>query len=195
MNPAESYELLRTLTCPVVAITCRRGEKLNGMISDNAIRASIVPDIPRVAAFVHKFNFSHDLIFGTGRFVLHLLHTGQFDIVHKLGFFSGRDRDKLADIPHRLGANGCPVLEDCYAAFECDVINVMDTGSSTCFLGEATAVHRGPGVEPMTSAYMRAHIPPAWVTEYAAHLERAQQEARAASRDVRAVVWRGLRPR
>lgn len=195
MDPTDTYELLRNLTCPVVAITCRRGDKLNGMISDNAIRASIVPDIPRVAAFIHKFNYSHDMIFETGRFNLHILHAGQFDVIHTLGFFSGRDRDKLTGIPHHLGAGGCPVLEDCYASFECELINVMDTGSSTCFLGEATAVHRGPGAEVMTSAYMRAHMPPEWGEPYVAHLAEAQAEARAASRNIRAVIWRDLRPR
>lgn len=192
MDPNDSYELLRNLTSPVVAITSRRGDKLNGMISDGAVRASIVPDIPRAAVFIHKVNYSHDLIFETGRFGLHILHDGQFEVIHKLGFFSGRDHDKLADIPHRLGQLGLPVLEDCYAAFECDVINVMDTGASTCFLGEAKAVHRGPGQRPMTPAYMREHMPESWTDAYVRNLGWAQSWARGKSRDVRAVVWRGL---
>jgi flavin reductase (DIM6/NTAB) family NADH-FMN oxidoreductase RutF len=192
MNPTETYELLRALTSPVVAITSRRGEKSNAMISDGAIRASIVPEIPRLAVFVHKFNFSHDLIFETGCFGVHVLHKGQMDLVHRFGFVSGRDRDKLAGLPHRLGETGSPILDDCYAWFDCRVINVMDTGSSTCFLGEAAAVGRGPGLEVMTPAYMRAAMPEAWKEEYLGNLARAQDVARRASRTVRAVVWKGL---
>src|SRR2546427_5718024 len=99
MQPDQVYQLLRSLTSPVVAITSERGGKRNGMISDSAVRASIVPAIPRLSVYVHKFNFSHDLIFETGRFVLHLLRTDQFELIHALGFVSGRTRDKLAAIP------------------------------------------------------------------------------------------------
>ena len=192
MKPDETYELLRNLTSPVVAITSRRGEKSNGMISDGAIRASIVPDIPRVAVFIHKFNLSHDLIFETGAFALHILHQEQIDLVIKLGFVSGRDRDKLADVPHRAGSTGAPILEDCYAWFDCLVINVMDTGSSTCFLGEAEGVGRGPGREVMESAYLRAKMPEEWKNAYLQNLGTAQAAARAASRNIRALHWKGL---
>ena len=77
MHPDDIYQLLRTLTSPVVAITSERGGKANGMISDSAVRASIVPTIPRISVYVHKFNLSHDMIFETGRFVLHLLRQDQ----------------------------------------------------------------------------------------------------------------------
>src|SRR5581483_10673000 len=113
MRPDQVYELLRNFTSPIVAVTAERGGKRNGMILDSAVRASIVPTLPRLSVYVHKFNYSHDMIFETGR-----------------------DGDKLAGIPHRLGVLGAPVLDDCYAHFECRVANVMDTGSSTCFLGD-----------------------------------------------------------
>src|SRR2546430_911262 len=143
MRPDETYQLLRNLTSPIVAITSERGGKRNGMISDSAVRASIVPAIPRVSVYIHKFNLSHDLIFDTGRFAMHLLRDDQFDLVHRLGFTSGRARDKLADVPHHLGTLSVPVLDECYAHLECRIANVMDTGSSTCFLGDVVAVGYG----------------------------------------------------
>jgi flavin reductase (DIM6/NTAB) family NADH-FMN oxidoreductase RutF len=197
MPPDQVYQLLRHLTSPVVAITSERGGKRNGMISDSAVRASIVPSIPRLSVYVHKFNFSHDLIFETGRFVLHLLRTDQFDLIHRLGFASGRTRDKLADVPHTIGKLGAPVLDDCYAHFECRVANVMDTGSSTCFLGDVLAVGFGRAPEPkgevMTAAYFRANMPETWRREYEEQLAAAQQYAEQRSRDIRAVIWRGLK--
>ena len=69
------------------------------MISDSAVRASISPNVPRLSVYIHKWHFSHDMIWNSGRFALHLLHRGQLDLVHRLGFVSGRDRDKLADDP------------------------------------------------------------------------------------------------
>jgi len=197
LQPDQIYQLLRNLTSPVVAITSERAGKRNGMISDSAVRASIAPTVPRLSVYIHKFNYSHDLIFETGRFVLHLLRDDQFDLIHRLGFASGRTRDKLADVPHRLGTLGVPVLDACHAHFECRVANVMDTGSSTCFLGDVTAVGYGAADAPrggavMTAAHFRAHMPAAWRAEYEALLGAAQAYAAERSRDIRAVVWKGL---
>ena len=196
MGPDQVYQLLRNLTSPVVAITAERQGKRNGMIVDSAVRASIVPAIPRVSVYIHKFNYSHDMIFDTGRFVLHLLRDDQFELIHRLGFESGRARDKLAGVPHRLGELGAPVLDECYAHFECRVVNVMDTGSSTCFLGDVVAVGHGKASGPtgavMTAAYFRAHIPAKWRPEYEAHLAAAQRFAEDRSRDIKPLVWRGL---
>src|SRR5258705_13775490 len=99
LEPDLTYQLLRNLTSPVVAITSKRGNKENGMISDAAVRASIAPTVPRVSVYIHKFNYSHDMVFETGPFAMHLLHTQQFDIVRRLGFFSGKDQYKLAGPP------------------------------------------------------------------------------------------------
>lgn len=197
LQPDQVYQLLRNLTSPVVAITSERDGKRNGMIADSAIRASIVPAIPRISVYIHKFNFSHDLIFDTGRLVLHLLRDDQFQLIHQLGFTSGRTRDKLADVPHRSGLLGVPVLDECYAHFECRVVNVMDTGSSTCFLGDVVEVGHGAAAAArgtvMTAAHFRAHMPAEWRADYEALLRTAQQFAAERSRDIRSVTWRGLK--
>jgi flavin reductase (DIM6/NTAB) family NADH-FMN oxidoreductase RutF len=198
LQPDLTYQLLRNLTSPVVAVTSERRGKENGMISDAAVRASIVPSVPRLSVYIHKFNYSHDMIFETGRFGLHLLHTKQLDIVRRLGFFSGRDQDKLAGIPHHRGTLGVPVLDECFAHFECTVANVMDTGSSTLFLGDVVAVGRGAaaggGLEPqgelLTATYFRNTMPAEWRLEYEAKLADAQQVAAEMSRTIKPVVWK-----
>jgi flavin reductase (DIM6/NTAB) family NADH-FMN oxidoreductase RutF len=177
LEPGPTYQLLRNLTSPVVAITSARKGKENGMISDAAVRASIVPSVPRVSVYIHKFNYSHDMIFETGRFGLHLLHTKQFDVVRRLGFFSGRDQDKLAGIPHHTGETGVPVLDDCFAHFECRVATVMDAGSSTLFLGDVVAAGLEPRGELLTATYFRSNMPAAWRAEYEAKLGEAQELA------------------
>ena len=196
LQPDPTYQLLRNLTSPVVAITSERNGKRNGMISDAAVRASIVPAVPRVSVYIHKFNYSHDMIYETGRFALHLLHTKQLDIVRRLGFASGRDQDKLAGIPHHTGKTGLPVLDECFAHFECEVANVMDTGSSTLFLGDVVAVGCGAmaGLEPkgelMTATYFRSNMPAAWRIEYEVKLAEAQRMGVELSRNIKPVVWK-----
>jgi flavin reductase (DIM6/NTAB) family NADH-FMN oxidoreductase RutF len=178
MNPAESYELLRNLTTPVVAITSARNGKRNGMISDGAVRCSIVPDVPRVLAQINAFHLTHEIVSETGRFALHLLHAGQVDLVTTLGFASGRDADKLAGVPHRIGATGCPILDDCYAWFDCTVINRMDTGIATLFLGQVMDVGRGRGEAVLTPAHLRSVLPAEYRDRYVRHLGEAQDRAR-----------------
>jgi flavin reductase (DIM6/NTAB) family NADH-FMN oxidoreductase RutF len=106
---------------------------------------------------------------------------------------SGRTRDKLVEVPHRMGRLGAPVLDDCYAHFECRVVNVMDTGSSTCFLGDVMDVGYGaasrPQGEVMTAGYFRANMPAPWRKDYEAHLVAAQRFAEERSGDIRPVVW------
>jgi len=191
LQPDLTYQLLRNLTSPVIALTSERKGKENGMISDAAVRASIVPTVPRLSVYIHKFNYSHDMVYETGRFALHLLHTKQFDVVRRLGFVSGRDTDKLDGLPHHRGVLGVPVLDQCFAHFECQVVNVMDTGSSTLFLGDVIAVGRGAaeGLEPhgelLTATYFRSNMPAEWRIEYEAKLKEAQQVAQEMSRTIK----------
>ena len=181
-DPDETYQLLRNLTSPVVAVTSAAGGERNGMIADSAVRASLAPRHPRVGLFVHRFNHSHGLIRRAGAFVLHLLRDDQWELVHRLGFASGRDGDKLAGLAQREGVAGCPVLQDCFAAFECRVANRMDAGASTFFLGDVVAVGRGTGGRIMTAAHFRTNLPAAWRPEYEANLRRAQAYAEAHAR-------------
>jgi len=178
MEPARTYDLLRHLTTPVVAITSACNEKRNGMISDGAVRLSIVPDIPRLLVQINKVHLTHEIVSETGRFALHLLHRDQLDVVTALGFASGRERDKMAAVPHHLGATGCPILDDCYAWFDCTVINRMDAGMSTCFLGQALDVGRGRGETVLDPAHLRAVLPPELRARYEANLAVAQDQAR-----------------
>src|SRR6266540_4322602 len=96
LQPDQIYQLLRNLTSPVVAITSERGGKRNAMIADSAVRASIVPTIPRVSVYIHKFNYSHDLIFETGRFFLQMIRDAQSSPIYPFATVFGRGHGKRA---------------------------------------------------------------------------------------------------
>ncbi len=192
MLTTDSYELLRQLASPIVAVTSAHAGRTNGMILDSAIRASISPEHPRLSVYIHKWHLSHDLVGASGRFGAHLLHQGQFDLVHHLGFRTGRRvPDKLGTVPHRIGETGVPVLADCHAAFECRVLNTMDAGPSTLFLGEVVATHRGVDGAVLTAEHFRANLPEAWREEFLTNYREAQERIRdlADVEDVRR--WRG----
>lgn len=174
MQTNPTYELLRQFASPVIAITSAWQGRTNGMISDSAVRASISPSVPRLSVYIHKWHLSHDLIWNSGRLCIHLLNQTNLDLVHQLGFISGRDRDKLATVPHHAGSTGLPVIDGTHAAFELEVVNTMDTGYATQFLGDVKASERLLAGEIMTAPWFRANLPEAWQPAWRENYRQAQ---------------------
>lgn len=189
---SEHYERLRTLVSPVVAVTTARDSELNGLIVNSALRASLSPEKMRLSIIVHKFNHSHDMIFDSGIFTAHILRSDQMDVVLRLGCASGRDGSKMKGLAYHLGKTGAPVLQGCYSYYECRVVNVMDTGGSTIFLGAVDSAGGSGAGEVMTAAHVRTGIPASYDAQYRADLERGQQFATEMADKMRPIVWRGL---
>lgn len=186
------YSLLRNLTSPVVAITTSAAGKRNGCIVNSAQRASLVPSIQRVSIYISKTNFSHDLVYTSGVFALHFLRTDQFELIFQLGFQSGRDVDKLTGLQLLEGKTGCPLLIDCIAGVECRVVNAMDTGASTFFLGEIVNVIEGKAGPVMSSEYFRDQLSAERKWQYENNLRAAQAQLEEMTRAIDPQkVWPG----
>ena len=186
------YTLLRHLTLPVIAMTTSSAGRGNGMIANSAQRASLVPTQPRISMYVSKINFSHDMVWRSGVFTVHLLTTEQWDLLRRLGLRSGRDGDKLAGLEVLRGETGCPVLADCRASFECRVVNAMDAGGATFFLGDVVAVREpAPAAAVLTSDYFRANLPDDIRRGYEAGLEEAQRRLEPLSGRISREPWPG----
>lgn len=186
------YPLLRHLTLPIVAVTTSAAGRRNGFIVNSAQRASLVPSIARISLYVSKPNVSHDLVYRGGVFGIHLLRTDQWDVIEALGTRSARDvPDKLGDFDTRAGVTGCPMLTDVIAAFECRVVNAMDAGAATFFLGEVVDVMEGESGPVMTSTYFREHAPAALKQKYEQGLAYAQQILEPLSHTIDRKSWPG----
>ncbi len=152
------YPQLRHLTLPVVALTSAANGRTNGMISNSAQRASLVPSYPRISVYVSKTNFTHDLVMSSGVVGIHLLRVDQWDLIWHLGLQSGRDVDKLSTLATHTRTTGVPLLDDSLVAYDCRVINTMDAGASTFFLLEIVDAHNGAAGDVMTSSYFRDNM-------------------------------------
>jgi len=196
VDDSQAYEILRNLSSPIVALTCRKGATTNGMIANSAVRASIVPGGQRVALYVFKRHLTHRILAETGRFVLHLLSREQWDEVRALGFQSGRDAEKLEGLVHRESEEtGLPILTRSYAWMECRVANVMDAGASTFFMGDVARIDRGTGREVMDSEFFRENMPEDWREPYRKNLEAVQEWAAANEPALDDRPWRELQER
>lgn len=186
------YPLLRHLTLPVVAVTAAAGGKTNGMISNSAQRASLVPHMPRISLYISKTNYTHDLVMSSGIAGIHLLRTDQFALVYHLGLQSGRDVDKLSSLSVSSLSTGVPLLTDCLVAWDCRVLNIMDAGAATFFLLDVVDARRGTDGDVMTSTYFRDHMEPARKVEYETRLMDAMKYLEPMSRAVDATkCWNG----
>lgn len=191
-RPDETYQLLRHLTLPVAAITTSARGRRNGLIVNSAQRASLVPSCARISLYISKPNVSHDLIHASGVFGVHLIRSDQWELIRALGLRSARDvEDKLAGLDVRTGVSGCPMLTDVIAAFECCVVNAMDAGGATFFLGDVVDVRRGTPGDVMTSAHFREHAPADLLREYESRLKYAQQILEPISHEIRPEAWPG----
>jgi flavin reductase (DIM6/NTAB) family NADH-FMN oxidoreductase RutF len=104
-----------------------------------------VPELPRVLVGLAKRHHTRDLVEAAGAFALHLLGEGQLEWVWRFGLASGRDVDKLADVPAREGVTGAPVVTEAPAYCECRVEARWDSGDRTVYLAEVVA---GAAVRP-----------------------------------------------
>ena len=177
-DPAPAARALSHFWTPLVAVTSAHAGVRSGQIAGSVHGASIVPQRPRLTAALWKRNFTHDLVRDSGVFAVHLLRDDQDELVYRLGLRSGRDGDKLDGLSLRKGATGCPVLEDCLAWYECRVLNTMDGGDMTVFLGEVVAMAGQEGV-PLWWRDLRGRMPPehtaAWERKIAADIADSLQ--------------------
>jgi len=158
---------------PVVAITSSWQDKVNAQIAVTVITASIVHTVPRLVVGIWKGNYTHEFIINSKSLTIHLLRKDQLDLVRNFGFYTGRDRKKLDNIPFKIGVTGSPILDDVHSYAECQVINTMDAGDMTAFLVDVVDGGIISGGEWMTLDYFYYAAPQEWIAEYGEKLTRS----------------------
>ncbi len=154
------------LWSPVAAVTCHWQGETNAQIAVSLSAASIVPSQPRVLVQIYKDNHSWRLIRESRAFAANFLRPSRLDLLRRFGFLSGRDTDKLAGVSFRPGKTGSPILQDCWGYLDCRVVNIMDGGDMTCFLGEVVDGQTLSDGEPMYWRTARREMPSQWNDEW-----------------------------
>jgi len=118
-------------------ITSGTGARTNGMTAAWVTRVSHVP--PLIAVSVGHSRYTRQIIDDAGAFCVNVLSSSQLEIGKRFGFVSGKNEDKLEGIRHEMGELGCPILEGVAAHMECKVIDALDAGDHTVYIGEVIA--------------------------------------------------------
>ncbi|AEG59464.1 flavin reductase [Desulforamulus ruminis] len=141
---------LRQISYGLYVISSRKDGRFNGQCANSVFQVTSEP--VQLAVGINKNNLTHEYIMDSRVFVVSVLNPKGLDLVKRFGFQSGRKVDKFADTPFDLGEVEVPLLRDCLANLECRVVNTLDVGTHTLFVGEVVCAKERAAGEPMTYA-------------------------------------------
>jgi flavin reductase (DIM6/NTAB) family NADH-FMN oxidoreductase RutF len=104
---------------------------------------------------INKQNLTHEYIQESKVFIASILSKETpMEFIGNFGFKSGREVDKFKDTDYKVGVTGAPVvLENIIGYLEAKVINAIDAGTHTVFIGRVVDAEIIKDDEPMTYAY------------------------------------------
>jgi flavin reductase (DIM6/NTAB) family NADH-FMN oxidoreductase RutF len=104
----------------------------------------------RILICVGKQSATREWILASQAFGLSVLTREQIDVARTFGRRSSRHTDKFAAIGCHAAVTGSPLLDECAAAFDCQVVDVYDHGSQKLIVGQIVAAERRTEVyEPL----------------------------------------------
>jgi flavin reductase (DIM6/NTAB) family NADH-FMN oxidoreductase RutF len=116
-----------------------RGKKLNGQIANTLFQITSEP--PTVAVSINKSNLTNELIKVNRVFSASVLgQVAPLPFIGGFGFKSGRDVDKTKGVNYKVVQTGAPVFLDNVTAYlEAEVVQDVDVGTHTIFIGKVVA--------------------------------------------------------
>jgi len=117
-------------------VSSNKGDALNGQIANTLFQITSEP--VTIAVSINKGNLTHEFIESSGRFSASVLaQSAPLSFIGNFGFKSGRDGDKFNGVKIKKLASGCPVaLDHAIGYIEAEVINKIDCGTHTLFIGK-----------------------------------------------------------
>lgn len=124
--------------------------KFNGQICNTMFQ--VTSDPVTIAISINKENYTHELIKLCGKFSISILsRSTPMTFIGIFGFKSGRETDKMQSVKNRIGLTGVPiVLDHCIGYLEAELINELDCGSHTIFVGRVVDADITGNDDPLT---------------------------------------------
>lgn len=144
--------------------TAKRGDKMNGCITNTAMQVASEPN--RISIAINKANYTHDMVKETGMCNISVIsNDAKFELFKHFGFQSGRDVDKFgADFAaenYAIAENGIPyITSGTNAYFSLKVESTADLGSHTLFICEPVFMTVLSETSSCTYEYYQNNIKP-----------------------------------
>ena len=146
-------KVLHKLSYGMYVISSAKEGKLNGQIANTVFQITSKP--ARIAISINRENLTYEYIKNSGVFSVSILSKeAPFKFIGLFGFRSGRDIDKFEKVKYKIGVTGAPiVLEYALGYIEAKVIDSIDVGTHTLFIGEVVDADFIQEGTPMTYDY------------------------------------------
>ncbi len=148
-----NLKALRHCSYGLYVIGSRKGDRLNGQIANTVFQ--VTSDPPTIAVSINRENLTHEFISESKVFTATILSQDTpVSFIGHFGFKTGREVDKLTDVNYRLGEARSPIVLDHGLGYlEARVIDRIEVGTHTIFVGEVVGADILREGEPMTYAY------------------------------------------
>src|SRR6202171_3414657 len=131
------------LPAGVVVISARTRDTYRGLTASSLVSISLEP--PMVLVGLEREAATRAAVVEGKAFNVSVLTRSQEFIADRVAGRAPAIDDTWLDVPHRLGANGIPLIEGCAAWLECRLIQVHAAGDHDICVGEVTAASAGSG--------------------------------------------------
>jgi flavin reductase (DIM6/NTAB) family NADH-FMN oxidoreductase RutF len=126
---------LRMIPYGLYVLTAQRADGSVAAATVNWVtQASFAP--PLVAVGVKTDSQAHAVIKETRAFALNVLGKGQQGVAFTFFKPASRDGQRISGEPFRAGTTGAPVLERAPAFVECRLVDTVERGDHSIFVGE-----------------------------------------------------------
>jgi flavin reductase (DIM6/NTAB) family NADH-FMN oxidoreductase RutF/rubredoxin len=148
-----NLKALYNLSYGLYIVSSRKGDRFNAQIANTVVQVTSEP--PTISVCINKQNLTHEFIAESKVLTASMLSQDTpLSFIGHFGFKSGREIDKFKDVNYRLGETKAPiVLDHSLAYLEARVINQVDVGTHTIFIGELVGADVLKEGQPMTYAY------------------------------------------
>ena len=146
MDEATLRDALARLPAGVVLVATRDRDGFRGVTTTSFTQVSLQPSL--VLVCLDRLAASRDAVIRHGAFTANVLSAGSAFLADRFSGQAPAADPTWREVPHRLGANGLPIVENAVAWFECAVESVSEAGDHDIVLATVTAVGRGGG-EPL----------------------------------------------
>ena len=140
VSPDEFRETLGAFASGVTVVTGKHLGVPHAATMTAFCSVSLSP--PLVLICVGKDSRSHEFIASGGIFAVNILHESQDELATVLAR-TGESEDKaargLVGISHYTKVTGAPILSESHAYLDCTVVQIIDAGDHTVFLGRPEA--------------------------------------------------------
>jgi flavin reductase (DIM6/NTAB) family NADH-FMN oxidoreductase RutF/rubredoxin len=144
---------LHKITYGLYIIASGQDGKFNGQIGNTLFQVTSNP--ATIAISINKENYTHELIRLSRKFSISILaKNAPMTLIGLFGFKSGHNVNKMQNVKIKTGITNVPiVLDNSIGYLEAELINELDCGSHSIFVGQVVDADVISNDEPMTYDY------------------------------------------